>query len=150
MNSSHNQGPLNSELSFKLGRLREMLQLDKDLEQVSTYFHTVLVPDDEFVMAGKRAPNPRLVHVLDGVLSALAPGGKLRLPLILHIEKEGMWHGYANWAGGHAIFFYFEAPEIGCCSFTRSLVSPEVTFSRFTLVGDASRRQWTTARPASA
>lgn len=150
MNSSHNRGSLNSEVSVKLRRLREMLQLDTDLEQVSTYFHSVLVPDDEFVMSGMRAANPRLVHVLEGVLSALAPGGKLGLPLILHIEQERMWHGYANWAGGHAIFFYFETPEVGFCSFSRSLASPGVTFSRFTLVSDASGRQWTTARPASA
>jgi hypothetical protein len=150
MTGSRDQGPLNSELTFKLGRLREMLQLDKELDEVSTYFHTVLVPDDEFIMAGTRASNPRLVHVLDGVLSTLAPGGKLSLPLILHIEQDRMWHGYANWAGGHVIFFYFETPEIGFCSFSRSLTSPEVTFSRFTMVGDASRAQWTSARPASA
>lgn len=150
MDRSHNQGSLNSGLRFKLGRLREMLQLEKDLEEVSTYFHTILVPDDEFVMAGRRAPNARLVQVLDGVLSAVAPGGKLSPPLILCIEQERMWHGYANWAGGHAIFFYFETPEVGFCSFARSLASPEVTFSRFTLAGNTRARQWTSAPRGSA
>src|SRR5688572_5051780 len=52
MNSSPKHGLLDSNLKLKVRRLREMLQLDKALEEVSTYFHTVLVPDDDFVMAG--------------------------------------------------------------------------------------------------
>lgn len=115
-----------------------MLQLDKDLEEVSTYFHAVLVPDDDFVMAGTRTHDARLVQALHAVLDTLAPGGESCAPLILRIEQERMCHGYANWRRGHAIFFYFEALEMGFCSFSPSLHRPEVTFSRFTLTGTAS------------
>ena len=150
MNGSHNQGPLDSNLHFKLGRLREMLQLERDLEEISTYFHTVLVPDDEFIMAGRRTHDARLAQTLDAVLNAVAPGGKLLSPLTLRIEKERMCHGYASWRGGHAIFFYFETLDVGFCSFARSLASPEVTFSRFTLKGETTCASWNTAPRGSA
>jgi len=148
MNSSPKHGLLDSGLRLKLRRLREMLQLDKDLEEVSTYFHAVLVPDDDFVMAGTRTHNARLVQALHAVLNTLAPGGESCAPLILRIEQERMCHGYATWRRGHAIFFYFEALEMGLCSFSPSLHRPEVTFSRFTLTATASG--WNTLPRGSA
>lgn len=150
MNSSHDQGPIHSSLQSKLARLREMLLLERDLEEISTYFHTVLVPDDEFIMAGRRVRYARLVETLHGVLSTLALGGELRSPLILRIEKERMCHGYASWHQGHALFFYFETLEMGFCSFARSLTSPEVTFSRFRLPGATSPTCWSTTPRGSA
>jgi hypothetical protein len=63
----------------------------------------------------------------------LAPGGRLGPPLLLRLEQEKMCHGYASWGSGHTIFFYFEALDMGFCMYSRSLLDPQVVYSRFRL-----------------
>jgi hypothetical protein len=122
---------LDPKLEAKLTRLRHLLQTERELAQVSEYFHTVLVPDDAFMTSGLRTEHPRLLTALHAVLRSVDAAGRLNLPLMFQVG--GLCHGYARASSGHLLFFYFEALDLGFCSYARSLTDPEVTFVRFQL-----------------
>jgi len=128
------QTELNRRVDAKISQLRELLLIAKDLDQVSKYFHEVLVTDDAFITSGAHASNPRLLTALQAVLARVAPeGGKLGTPLIIRLQDQAMCHGHSTWGRGHVLFFYFERLDLGFCSYSRSLSSVEVTFVRFSL-----------------
>jgi len=124
---------LDPNLEAKLTRLCHLLQTERELAEVSEYFHTVLVPDDTFMSSGLRTEHPRLSTALHAVLRAVDPTGHLNSPMIFRVG--GLCHGYARPSSGHLLFLYFEALDLGFCSYARSLTDPEVTFVRFQLKG---------------
>jgi len=121
------------ELNAKVSQLRELLLTAKELEEISEYFHNVLVPDDAFMAAGARSSDRRLLTALEAVLERVAPEGKLGAPLFIRLGQQALCHGYSTWGGGHVVFFYFEQLDLGFCSYCRSLSSAEITFLRFSL-----------------
>lgn len=131
---------INPDLEMKLTRLRELLLTARDFSDVSEYFHAALVPDDAFMNAGDRVEQPRLAMALERVLRTLEPAGRSIEPLILRLPRHAMCHGLGRWGRGFALFFYFEALDLGFCSYARSLTDSEVTFMRFRLTNDLARR----------
>ncbi|HYP98699.1 MAG TPA: hypothetical protein VER96_08495 [Polyangiaceae bacterium] len=128
-----NQNQLDHRLSAKVSELRQLLMTAKDLDEVSEYFHNVLVPDDAFIASGERSSNTRLLTALQAVLERVAPEGRLGTPLIIRLDHEALCHGYTTWGRGHVVFFYFEQLDLGFCSYSRNLFSAEVTLLRFNL-----------------
>lgn len=124
---------IDADLDVKLTRLRELLLTARDFSEISDYFHAVLVPDDAFMISGDRAEQPRLVTALKGVLRILEPSGQWAESMILRLDRHAMCHGLGRWGRGFALFFYFEALDLGFCSYARTLTDPEVTFTRFRL-----------------
>jgi hypothetical protein len=129
-------------LIAKIAELRELLISGKNLEQVSEYFHEVLVVDDAFMAAGERSSEPRLFGALQAVLERVAPGGKLGTPLCIRVHEQMLCHGYSSWGRGHVVFFYFEQLDLGFCSYAPSLSSPEVSLMRFNLTNVACVGSW--------
>ncbi|HKO51925.1 MAG TPA: hypothetical protein VJV79_29655 [Polyangiaceae bacterium] len=143
--------PADDRIDAKISQLRKLLLSAKDLDEVSEYFHNVLVPDDAFIVAGARGSNARLLTALQAVLERVAPEGKLGTPLSIRLQQQAFCHGYTTWGAGHAVFFYFEQLDLGFCSYSRSLSSAEVTFLRFNLTnaaGAATWATWPTVNPA--
>jgi hypothetical protein len=136
------QTAANQCLDTKIAQLRKLLMIAEDLDQVSEYFHTVLVPDDAFIASGARSSNPRLLTALQVVLERVAPEGKLGTPWIIRLDAQAFCHGYSTWGQGHALFFYFEQLDLGFCSYARSLTAPEVTFLRFNLTNATGVGSW--------
>ena len=122
---------MNPNIEAKVSRLRNLLVTETELAEVSEYFHTVLVPDDEFMSNGTRTEHPRLMTALGGVLRALEPAGRLCNPVIFRVGP--MCHGYGRSSDGQILFLYFEELDLGFCSYCQSLTAPEVTFVRFQL-----------------
>jgi len=118
-------------IEAKVSWLRRLLLTETDLAEVSEYFHTVLVPDDEFLRSSTRTEHPRLLTALEGVLRALEPAGRLSSPVIVRVGP--MCHGNVRSSGGQILFLYFEELDLGFCSYCRSLTAPEVTFVSFHL-----------------
>ena len=139
-------------LQQKIDRLRTLIIDDRELQEISDHFHAALVPDEEFVSSSVRATNPRLLEALQGILRSLVPGegGEMKHQFLLHLEQEGLWHGYARCKSGHAIYVFFETLGLGFCSFSATLNSPEVTSSRFRLAKVRTGLLWHTAPPGSA
>lgn len=121
-------------LASKIARLRELVLTAEDLAEPSDYFHTALVTDNAFMAAGSSRNEPRLVEIVSGVLQALAPGAQLRRPMVLRLDAYGMCHGCVGWGRGLALFVYFDEPDVGLCSYQRTLLDPNVWFSRFSVV----------------
>lgn len=122
------------DLDRAITRLREILVSSKDFGEVSDYFHDVLVPSPAFAKAGSPADNDQLRATVAVVLEAVAPGGQLEQPMMMHLPAQGMWHGFAGWGGGHALFFYFEEQDMGLCCYSRDLRDPMTHFLRFSVV----------------
>ena len=131
-----------SQLDAKVARLRELLISAKDLDEVSEYFHDVLVPDEAFIQSSERASNPRLLTVLPALLARVEPEGRLGIPLMLRLEHQAVVHGYSTWGRGHVVFFYFEQLDLGFCSYSPSLTSIKVTFVRFNLANVTGCNHW--------
>jgi len=132
-------------IDAKVSELRQLLMTAKDLDEVSEYFHNVLVADESFMVSGARASNPRLLMALQAVLETVAPGGQLGTPFMIRLEHHSFCHGYSTWGRGHAVFFYFEQLDLGFCSYARSLSSAEVSFLRFSLTSGAGAGTWANA-----
>lgn len=133
---------LNDLIDAKVSRLRELLVNAKDLEEVSDYFHNVLVPDEAFMASGAPASNARLLSALQAVLETVAPEGKLGTPLFIRLDQQMLCHGYTSWGRGHVVFLYFEQLDLGFCSHSPSLSSAEVTFLRFNLTNRPGVGTW--------
>ena len=131
--SKPNQNRPDLRLSSKISELGQLLLTGKDLDEVSEYFHNVLVPDDGFIASGERSSNARLLTALQAVLERVAPEGRLGTPLIIRLDHEALCHGYSTWGRGHVVFFYFEQLDLGFCSYSRNFFSAEVTLLRFNL-----------------
>jgi len=138
-------------IDAKISQLRKLLLTVEDLDEVSDYFHNVLVLDDAFIASGERSSNPRLVTALEAVLKRVAPEGKLGTPLIFRLPEQALCHGYTTWGRGHVVFLYFEQLDLGFCSYVRSLSSAEVTFMRFSLTNApvSTWGAWQSANAAS-
>jgi hypothetical protein len=136
---------LEQPMDAKVSQLRKLLLTAKDLDEVSEYFHNVLVPDQSFMASGVRASNARLLMALQAVLETVAPEGKLGTPFIIRLQQQAFCHGYSTWGRGHAVFLYFEQLDLGFCSYARSLSSAEVTFLRFNLAPVAGAPTWAAA-----
>jgi hypothetical protein len=136
-------------IDAKIAQLRKLLASEKDLEEVAEYFHTVLVPDEAFISAGACSSNPRLLAALQAVLERVAPQGKLGTPLLIRLEQQALCHGYSAWGRGHVVFFYFEQLDLGFCSYSPNLSSPEVTFLRFNLLNATGAATWTGGQSVS-
>lgn len=150
--SKPRQTELDPRVTAKVAQLRELLLSAKDLDQVSDYFHNELVTDAAFIASSDRASNPRLLTALQAVLERVAPDGKLGTPLIIRLGSEALCHGYSPWGRGHAVFFYFEPLDLGFCSYSPDLSSPEVSYMRFNLanaVGTGAWTAWQSVRPAA-
>jgi len=140
--SKPHQTQVDQRVDAKILQLRKLLMTAKDLEQVSEYFHDVLVPDDAFIASGTRSSNARLLTALQAVLERVAPEGKLGTPLIIRLDPQALCHGYSTWGRGHVVFFYFEQLDLGFCSYARSLCCAEVTFLRFNLTNVTGVGAW--------
>ena len=140
-----NPPDLEQRLDGKVSQLRTQLMTAKDLDEVSEYFHNVLVPDESFMTAGVRASNPRLLIALQAVLETVAPEGNLGTPFMVRLQQQAFCHGYSTWGRGHVVFLYFEQLDLGFCSYARSLSSAEVTFFRFNLMSAAGAGTWAVA-----
>ena len=150
--SKPRQTELDPRVTAKVAQLRELLLSAKDLEQVSDYFHNELVTDAAFIASSDRASNPRLLTALQAVLERVAPDGQLGTSLIIRLASEALCHGYSPWGMGHAVFFYFEQLDLGFCSYSPDLSSPQVSYMRFNLtnaVGTGAWAAWQSVRPAA-
>ena len=142
-----NPSELEQGIDAKVSQLRKLLMTAKDLDEVSEYFHNVLVPDESFMASGARAFNPRLLMALQAVLATVAPEGRLGTPFMVRLQQQSFCHGYSTWGRGHAVFLYFEQLDLGFCSYARGLSSGEVTLLRFNLTpgAGAGAGTWATA-----
>jgi len=122
-----------SGIDAKVSQLRKLLMTAKDLDEVSEYFHDVLVPDESFMASGVRSFSPRIIMGLQAALEVVAPEGKLGSPFMIRLPQQAFCHGYSTWGRGHVVFLYFEQLDLGFCSYARSLTSSEATFLRFNL-----------------
>jgi hypothetical protein len=137
------QAELERRVDAKISQLQKLLLTALDLDQVSEYFHEVLVADDAFITSGVHSSNPRLLTALQAVLERVAPeGDKLGTPLILRLEQQALCHGHSTWGRGHVLFFYFEQLDLGFCSYSRSLSAVEVVFVRFNLTNAPGAGTW--------
>ena len=132
-------------MDAKVSQLRKLLLTAKELDQVSEYFHHVLVPDESFMASGVPSFNPRVLMGLQAALKVVAPEGKLGASFMIRLQQQAFCHGYSTWGRGHAVFLYFEQLDLGFCSYARSLSSAEVTFLRFNLRSAAGVDTWATA-----
>lgn len=117
----------------KVARLRELLIAAKDVGELCDYFEETLVTDIEFRRAGTRVEHSQLTHVLEAVLRAVAPGGKLARPLVLRVAEHHLCHGYSVWKNGLALFFYFEDLDVGFCAYAPEEPSAATCLTRFSV-----------------
>jgi hypothetical protein len=122
---------LERSLHHKLLRLRELLESDEPLREVSQYFHDRLVSDEAFMAAGTCQETPRIVAAVQAVLKSLAPGREPSQVFSIRLVAERFSHGFLSWGRGVVIFAYFEELDLGFLSYALQLTDPNVTFARF-------------------
>jgi hypothetical protein len=133
---------LNQETECKLLKLRRMLVEEREPWDIANYFHDELITDDAFLLSGAPAAQPRLTVALEAALRSLSPGGKLLRPYIIRVPQLGMCHGYVRWGSGQALFIYFEAPDVGLCSFAATPNSRNVSFARLRVADAMPSWMW--------
>ena len=146
---SKSQQPERPHIDAKVSHLQTLLLTANDLAEVSDYFHDVLVSDDAFISTGTLSSNPRLIAALQAALERVVPEGKLGTPFMIRLQHQALCHGYSTWGSGHVVFFYFEQLDLGFCSYTPSLCSPQVIFVRFNLTDLTGAGAWSAWPSAS-
>jgi hypothetical protein len=133
---------LSAATESKLVKLRQMLVEEREPWDIANYFHEELIADDDFLLSGAPAAQPRLTVALEAALRTLAPRGKLLRPYIIRVPQLGMCHGYAKWGSGQALFIYFEDPDIGLCSYAATPSSRNVSFARLRVADAMPSWMW--------
>ena len=121
-------------LSERVAELRALTVDAEDLAAPVEYFHDELALLHEFMECGESAVNPMLEQILQQALAHT--GFEIEfIIMLIQVAEHGLWHGAAQLLrGGFAVFFYFDALDVGVAQIVTALDETEQHYLRFKCV----------------
>ncbi len=107
----HQTKPIPTEYLELIERLRQATLEAEDISEPWDVFHDELVQAPGFQMAGVRAKNAPLTHVIQTSAQSVDPDCIVNASLL--IQLGDLWHGMAESSCGPIVFYYLAKQDVG-------------------------------------
>ncbi|HWN70737.1 MAG TPA: hypothetical protein VNM90_24015 [Haliangium sp.] len=132
LRSSHSTPAQIAEISARFQRLKQALQVERDLLKISDVFWEDVAQEPWFAGAGHPAENARLRAITEHVgCHVLGEGYHASSTMLIHIPEHAFWHGCCALEGHLGQVLYFEDIDLGLLSVAGEIGSGRTHFVRF-------------------